>query len=62
MIFLSGDRSLSRLAVDRFTSAVDYPVSIPRGVLKNGVIQFGDNAGKDIFEISRDVFEKKHGN
>ena len=56
LIYLTGDESLRRLAVDGETLPVSYPVGTPRGCVKNGILQSGETRGASLFEVSRKLF------
>ncbi len=56
MVYLTGDPALSRLENPGVTVPLDYPFGTPAGVIKNGVIQFGEGAGENLFRAARRSF------
>ena len=56
MIYLTGDRSLARLAISGETHGIIWPFETPAGLIKNGVIQLGKDRGKSIFDAAAESF------
>jgi len=59
MIYLSDDRSLSRLEISGETIALEYPLLVPANVIKSGIIQSGPDAGKSLFDAAKEDFRRK---
>ena len=58
MIYLSGDVSLKRYAVDGATHAIRYPIGSLNGLVKDGVIQSGTKRGESLFEAAKSLFKR----
>jgi hypothetical protein len=56
MIYLTGDRSLARLAISGETHGIIWPFETPAGLIRNGIIQQGKDRGKSIFDAAKDSF------
>lgn len=56
MICLTGDKTLARLAPERRTGALEWPINAPEGAVKEGVIQCGRHAGWNLFDAAREMF------
>ena len=54
MIYLSGDASLSRFAIDGATHPMMGPLDTPVGYIKDGIIRKGPHKGKSIFQAARE--------
>ena len=52
MIYLSGDASLSRFAIDGATHPMIRPLDTPAGYIKDGIIQQGPYKDKSIFQAA----------
>lgn|GEM_PF-2963801 len=52
-IYLSGDRSLARFAVQGETYRIQAPLRAPAGAIKNAIIQSGPDKGRNLFEAAR---------
>lgn len=59
MIYLSGDTSLKRFASEGETKAMEMPIGTPRGLVKNGLYQFGPLKGEKIFTAAQKAFAQR---
>lgn len=58
LIYLTGDKTLSRYAVEGETVPIlTPPLDFPKGAIKKGVLQVGPDKGKSVFEVVRTAFK-----
>ena len=54
MIYMSGDPTLAKYASQGESLRVMAPLRAPAGTVRNGFIQHGVDAGKNLFEAARE--------
>ena len=61
MIYLSGDPSLARFAINGTTHPMIRPMDTPAGFIKDGIIQIGPHRGKSIFKAAEEEIGMRDG-